>query len=82
MEVDIERAHRVEKKKKPEAGKKSGQPRTIVCLLKNWKEKEAEVGKARKEKPEGLFICEDLAVATLEKQTDQVEKQKAAKKIA
>ena len=36
MEVDIERAHRVERKKKPEAAKKSGQPRTIVCRLRNW----------------------------------------------
>lgn len=80
MEIDIERAHRVERKKKPERAKKSGQPRTIVCRLKNWKQKEAVVRKARKEKPEGLFICEDLAVATLEKRASQVEKLKAAKK--
>ena len=80
MEIDIERAHRVERKKKPEGAKKSGQPRTIVCRLKNWKQKEAVVRKARKEKPEGLFICEHLAVATLEKRAGQVEKLKAAKK--
>ena len=36
--------------------------------------------KARKEKPEGLFIWEDLAVATLEKRASQVEKLKATKK--
>ena len=76
MEIDIERAHRVERKKKPEGAKKSGQPRTIVCRLKNWKQKEAVVRKARKEKPEGLFICEDLAVSTLGKRAIQVEKQK------
>ena len=70
----------MERKKKPEGAKKSGQPRTIVCRLKNWKQKEAVVRKARKEKPEGLFICEDLAVATLEKRAGQVEKLKAAKK--
>ena len=80
MEVDIEREHRVERKKKPEAAKKSGQPRTIVCRLKNWKQKEAVVRKAMKEKPVGLFICEDLSVATLEKRANQVEKLKAAKK--
>ena len=80
MEIDIERAHRVESKKKPEGAKKSGQSRTIVCRLKNWKQKEAVVRKARKEKPEGLFICEDLAVATLEKRASHVEKLKAAKK--
>ena len=72
MEVDIEREHRVERKKKPEATKKSGQPRTIVCRLKNWKQKEAVVRKAMKEKPVGLFICEDLSVATLEKRANQV----------
>jgi len=80
MEIDIERAHRVERKKKLEGAKKSGQPRTIVCRLENWKQKEAVVRKARKEKPEGLFICEDLAVTTLEKRASQVEKLKAAKK--
>lgn len=80
MEVDIEREHRVERKKKPEAAEKSGQPRTIVCRLKNWKQKEAVVRKAMKEKPVGLFICEDLSVATLEKRANQVEKLKAAKK--
>ena len=81
MEFDIERgAPRVERKKKPEGAKKSGQPRTTVCHLKNWKQNEAVVRKARKEKPEGLFICEDLAVATLEKRASQVEKLKAAKK--
>ena len=80
MEVDIEREHRVERKKKPEAAKKSGQPSTIVCRLKNWKQKEAVVRKAMKEKPVGLFICEDLSVATLEKRANQVEKLKAAKK--
>ena len=80
MEIDIERAHRVERKTKLEGAKNSGQPRTIVCRLKNWKQKEAVVRKARKEKPEGLFICEDLAVATLEKRASQVEKLKAARK--
>ena len=80
MEIDIERAHRVERKTKLEGAKKSGQPRTIVCRLKNWKQKEVVVRKARKEKREGLFICEDLAVATLEKRASQVEKLKAARK--
>ena len=60
--------------------KKSGQPRTIVCRLKNWKQKEAVVRKAMKEKPVGLLICEDPSVATLEKRANQVEKLKAAKK--
>ena len=70
----------MERKKKPEAAKKLGQPRTIVCRLKNWKQKEAVVRKATKENPVGLFICEDLSVATLKKLANQVEKLKAAKK--
>ena len=57
---------------KPKAAKKSGQPRTIVCRLKNGKQKEAVVRKARKEKSEGLFIFEVLAVAILEKRANQV----------
>ena len=37
------------------------------------------VKKARKEKPEGLFICEDLSQATLEKSKLHLEKLKTAK---
>ena len=37
-----------------------------MCRLSSWKQKEAVVRKARKEKPEGLFICEDLSQMTLE----------------
>ncbi|CAH3148598.1 unnamed protein product [Porites lobata] len=70
IEVDIEHAHRVE----PDA-----KPRVIVCQLSSWKQKETVIRKARKEKPEGLFICEDLSQATLEKRKPHLEKLKAAK---
>ena len=50
-----------------------------MCRLSSWKQKEAVVRKARKEKLEGLFICEDLSQATLEKRKPQLEKLKAAK---
>ena len=81
IEVDIERAHRVERRRsgginQHEAGLK---PRVTVCRLSSWKQKEAVVRKARKEKPEGLFVCEDLSQATLEKRKPQLEKLKAAK---
>lgn len=81
IDVDIERAHRVERRKSTginqhQAGAK---PRVIVCRLSSWKQKEAVVRKARKEKPEGLFICEDLSQATLEKRKPQLEKLRAAK---
>ena len=48
----------------------------LLCRLSSWKLKEAVV---REEKPEGLFICEDLSQATLEKRKPQLEKLKAAK---
>ena len=51
IEVDIERVHRVERRKsgginQHQAGAK---PRVIVCRLSSWKQKEAVVRKARKE---------------------------------
>ena len=81
IEVDIERAHRVERRKS--GGTKQHQadakPRVIVCRLISWKQKEAVVRKARKNKLEGLFICEDLSQATLEKRKPHLVNLKAAK---
>ena len=81
IEVDIERAHRVERRKSGGINQHQAdaKPRVIVCRLSSWKQKEAVVRKARKEKPEGLFICEDLSQATLEKRKPHLEKFKAAK---
>ena len=78
IEVDIERAHRVERRKSGGINQHQAdaKPRVIVCRLSSWKQKEAVV---RKEKPEGLFICEDLSQATLEKRKPHLEKLKAAK---
>ncbi|CAH3034759.1 unnamed protein product, partial [Porites lobata] len=80
-QVDIERAHRVERRKSGGINQHQAdaKPRVIVCRLSSWKQKEAVVRKARKEKPEGLFICEDLSQATLEKRKPHLEKLKAAK---
>lgn len=81
LDIDIERAHRVEKRKGGNSRRRDDQDktRTIVCRLKSWKEREAVLRKARKDKPQGLFISEDLARATLEKRAAQVDKLKAAK---
>ena len=78
IDLDIERAHRVERKVKP------GQPpstksRTIICKLRDWKQREEVLRKARKEKPTGIYIMEDLASATLKKREPQVPKLLAAK---
>ena len=81
MDIDIECAHRVEKRKGGNGRRRDDQDktRTIVCRLKSWREREAVLRKARKDKPQGLFISEDLALATLEKRAAQVDKLKAAK---
>lgn len=81
MEVDIERAHRVNRRKTGNRRQgDSEKPRTIVCRLRDWKQKESVLRKARKEKPQDLFICEDLALATLQKRSVQVDKLKEAKR--
>lgn len=80
MEVDIERAHRVERRKDASSHRQAEKPRTVVCRLRCWKQKEAVLHKARRIKPEGLFICEDLAFATLQKRINQLDKLKEAKR--
>ena len=58
IEIDIERAHRVERRAK---SKNSGgqdhqppKPRTIVCKLGDWKQREQVLREARVEKPAGV----------------------------
>ena len=69
--ADIERAHRVERKTRQRHGNQVSEPerppgpRTIACRLRNWKQKEEILRKARREKPGGLFISEDLLPETL-----------------
>ena len=77
IDIDIERAHRVERKHRQ--GKESSQPRTIVCRLRDWKQREQVLRKVRKEKPGGIHISEDLALATLKKREPLIPKLKAAK---
>ena len=67
-----------------ERGKKKGsananEPRTIVCRLRDWKQHEQVLRKARKEKPVGLHVSEDVAFSTLKKWEAHLEKFKAAK---
>lgn len=77
IDVDIERAHRVDKRKSHK--RNANQPRTIVCRLRDWKQREAVIRKARKIKPYGLYVSEDLAPETLQKREAQIPKLKAAK---
>lgn len=79
LEVDIERAHRVERGKIKSGQANQNQPRTIVRRLRDWKQTEQVLRKARKEKPAALYISEDLSPATLQKREPQIPKLKAAK---
>ena len=69
IDVDIERAHLVERRNRDRSSQdtQQGKSRTIVCKLRCWKQREAVLKKARKSKPSGLFISEDLALATLQR---------------
>ena len=77
VDLDIERAHRVDKRKKRQGD--TNKPSTIVCRLRDWKQREQVLRKARREKPTGLYISEELAFATLKKREPLVPKMKAAK---
>ena len=56
-------------------------PRIIVCRLRDWKQKEGILRAARQTKPLGLFVSEDLAAETLDKQlSSQLDKLKEAKR--
>ena len=78
LDIDIERAHRVERRKK-KGRANANEPRTIMCRLRDWKQREQVLRKARKEKPVGLHVSEDVAFSTLKKREAHLEKLKAAK---
>lgn len=64
---DIERAHRVGRF----VGGSRRRPRTIVCRLRDWRQKNLIIRSARRFKPTGLFVNEDLAKETMEKREEQ-----------
>ena len=80
----IERAHRVVRRRKSASSQRGAEqadkPRTIVCHLRDWKQRDAVIREARKIKPPGLYVVEDLARATLLKREGQIAKMKEARK--
>ena len=66
VDLEIERAHRVGRRKKKQGD--TNKPRTIVCRLSDWEQREQVLRKARREKATGLHINENLAFATIEKE--------------
>ena len=71
----IERPHRTGKDEKPDGTPK---PRTVVCKLYDWKEREAILKAARRIKPYGIHIYEDLAEQTMAKRREFLPKLKRA----
>lgn len=77
---DVERAHRVGKSRRTSAQGSASRPRTIVCRLRDWKERETILKCARRIKPDNIFVKEDLSPATLEKRESQRAKMDEAKR--
>lgn len=72
----IERAHRTGAR--PRSGAADGintRPRTIVCRLLDWRQKDDILRAARRIKPSGIFVNE-----TIEKRKRQVDELNAAKR--
>ncbi|CAH3168367.1 unnamed protein product, partial [Porites lobata] len=63
-EVEIERAHRTGKvNRRSDDNASSTRPRTVICRLVSWKQKDPILKAARILKPEGMFVTEDLALS-------------------
>lgn len=58
----------------------NARPRTIVCRLRDWKQKDEILRATRRMKPPGMFLSEDLANETMEKRKVQLDKLKEARR--
>ena len=80
FKVEIERAHRTGKvNRRSDDNASSMRPRTVICCLVSWKQKDPILKTARIVKPERMFVNEDLAAETLQRRKDQLSKLKQAK---
>lgn len=77
MELDFERVHRVGRVQNGQV--EAAKPRTIVAKLYDWKVKEGILRAARRVRPTGLYLNEDLAKETIMRRKEQLPKLKAAK---
>lgn len=55
-------------------------PRTVICKMKDWKQKESIVKTARRMKPTGILIFDDISSETRRKQKEQLPRLIDAKK--
>ena len=83
FKVEIERAHRTSKvNRRSDDNASSTRPRTVICRLVSWKQKDPIVKTARIVKPERMFVNEDLAAETLQRRKDELPKLKGKAKQA
>ena len=75
--LDFEQAHRVGRVQNGQV--EAAKPRTIVAKLYDWKVKESILRAARRVRPTGLYLNEDLAKDTIMRRKEQLPKLKAAK---
>jgi len=81
FQVEIKSAHRTGKGncRSSDDNASATRPRTIICRLVSWKQKDPILKAARIEKPLGMFVNEDLTTKTLQRRKDQLPKLKQAK---
>ena len=81
FEPVIERVHRTGTRSRPGAADGINTcPSTIVCRLRDWKQKDEILRAARKTKPPSMFLSEDLGNETMEKRKAQLDKLKETKR--
>ena len=74
-ELEIERAHRVGKKRGHNETRPDGSsfgPRPIVAKFMSWKQREMVVTSARQKRPKGISFFPDLSKRTLQRRADQI----------
>ena len=57
-------------KRRSDDNASSTRPRTVICRLVSWKQKDPILKAARIVKPDGMFVNEDLAAETLQRRKD------------
>ena len=66
-EVEIERCHRMKKKNKDQSNnERRSRPRTIVCKLLRFKDKQKIIQNSKKLKNTGIFVYEDFCKDTMD----------------
>lgn len=74
-DLQIERAHRVGKKRNKEESRPDGSkygPRPIVAKFLSWKQREKVLSFARSKRPDGVSFYPDLSPRTLQRRADQI----------